>query len=110
MSPEQQADAMPDHAALVAEVESLRLSNSLLDQFRKSDLEEITTLRTQLAASQADVARLREALQKAESAIAEYYRYWTGGEARGSYDGKPERKGLWDAQHIARAAIKETRS
>ena len=61
--------AMPDRAALVEEVETIRLSNSLLEQFRKSDLEEITTLRTQLAASQADVARLRElteALSKAD--------------------------------------------
>lgn len=48
---------------------------------------------------------LLEALRQSERAIAEYYRYWTGGETRGSYDGKPERKGLWDAQHKARQAI-----
>jgi hypothetical protein len=48
---------------------------------------------------------LLEALKAAESAIAEYYRYWTGGETRGSYDGKPERAGLWEAQRKARAAI-----
>ena len=63
-SPEQHADAMPDHAALVEEVETIRLSNSLLEQFRKSDLEELTNLRTQLAASRADVARLREAMKQ----------------------------------------------
>ena len=50
-------------------------------------------------------ADLVEALRKAESAIAEYYRYWTGGETRGSYDGKPERQGLWEAQRDARAAL-----
>jgi hypothetical protein len=47
----------------------------------------------------------REALQKAHDAIAEYYRYWTGGETRGSYDGKPERAGLWEAQRAARTAL-----
>ena len=86
--------AMPDHAALADmlasqrdkldqeltdafkmlsirddELTTLRLSNDLLEQFRKSDLEELATLRTQLAASIADVARLRElteALSKAD--------------------------------------------
>lgn len=53
----------------------------------------------------AEIARLREALVVTEGAIAEYYRYWTGGETRGSYDGKPERAGLWKAQQIARQAI-----
>ena len=46
-----------------------------------------------------------EALREAERAIAEYYRYWTGGEARGSYDGKPERNGLWKAKHKARQTL-----
>lgn len=50
-------------------------------------------------------AGLLAALEAAESAIAEYYRYWTGGETRGSYDGKPERNGLWEARQKARAAI-----
>ena len=114
-------DAMPDHAALDIQAQTYRDMHaqavelgypSILEALEATDYmkEELATLRTQLAASQADVARLREALQKAESAIAEYYRYWTGGEARGSYDGKPERKGLWDAQRLARAAIKDTRS
>ena len=46
-----------------------------------------------------------DALKGAEAAIAEYFRYWTGGEMRGSYDGKPERDGLWKAQSKARAVI-----
>ena len=50
-------------------------------------------------------ARLVGALESAEQAIAEYYRYWTGGETRGSYDGKPERAGLWKAQSQARATL-----
>ena len=57
------------------------------------------------AAPSHPAADLVEALRKAESAIAEYYRYWTGGETRGSYDGKPERRGLWEAQRDARAAL-----
>lgn len=48
---------------------------------------------------------LLEALAKAENAINEQFRYWEGGETRGSYDGKPERHGLRRAQHIAKAAI-----
>lgn len=50
-------------------------------------------------------ARLVGALESAEQAIAEYYRYWTGGETRGSYDGKPERAGLWKAQSQARTTL-----
>jgi hypothetical protein len=53
----------------------------------------------------AENERLREALVATEGAISEYYRYWTGGEMRGSYDGKPERAGLWKAQQRARAAL-----
>ena len=65
----------------------------------------IAELEAQLAERDAEVARLREALVATEGAISEYYRYWTGGETRGSYDGKPERAGLWKAQQIARAAL-----
>lgn len=50
---------------------------------------------------------LVEALKEANAAIAEYYRYWTGGEMRGSYDGKPERKGLWNAGYKASAALSQ---
>ena len=51
-----------------------------------------------------------EALRTADAAMREYYRYWTGGETRGSYDGKPERNGLWKAMWsttdlVRRAAI-----
>lgn len=60
-----------------------------------ADLERIKRERDQAA----------EALREAERAIAEYYRYWTGGETRGSYDGKPERNGLWKAKHKARQTL-----
>ena len=57
------------------------------------------------AASKAREAALVEALGVAHAAMAEYYRYWTGGETRGSYDGKPERNALWSAMHKTRAAL-----
>jgi len=53
----------------------------------------------------AEIERLREALVATEGAIAEYYRYWTGGETRGSYDGKPERASLWKSRQTARTAL-----
>lgn len=46
-----------------------------------------------------------EALKGAEAAMAEMFRYYDGGETRGSYDGKPERAGLRKAWHSARAAL-----
>lgn len=48
---------------------------------------------------------MREALRVSEAAMREYYRYFTGGETRGSYDGKPERNALWSAMHAARLAL-----
>lgn len=53
--------------------------------------------------------RMREALAGAHDAIKEYERYWYGGEMRGSYDGKPERAGLWKAMHRTRAALEDKR-
>lgn len=56
--------------------------------------------------SEADVERLREALEIAETAMAEMFRYYDGGETRGSYDGKPERARLrkaWDHVRAARS-------
>ncbi len=56
------------------------------------------------------IEALLGALETSEAAIAEYYRYQTGGEMRGSYDGKPERGGLWAARQAARAAIAKARA
>jgi len=58
-----------------------------------------------IAAQAAEIERLREAAANQNAAIAEYYRYWTGGETRGSYDGKPERNALWASMHKARAVL-----
>lgn len=71
---------------------------------RASDAE-IARLTEALRAAEEREMGLREALGATESAIAEYYRYWTGGEMRGSYDGRPERNGLWQALHKARQAL-----
>lgn len=51
------------------------------------------------------IGSLETALRTAESAIAEFHRYWHGGEMRGSYDGRPERDDLWKALYAARSAL-----
>ena len=71
---------------------------------RASDAE-ITRLTEALRAAEEREKGLREALGATESAIAEYYRYWTGGETRGSYDGKPERNALWQTREKARQTL-----
>lgn len=48
---------------------------------------------------------LREALKVADDAIREMFRYYDGGETRGSYDGKPERAQLRKAGYVVRAAL-----
>ena len=57
---------------------------------------------------EAKIGSLETALRSAESAIAEFHRYWHGGETRGSYDGRPERDGLWRAMRVARSALART--
>lgn len=64
-------------------------------------------LSEQVEALEAENKRLREALAMSEAAISEFYRYQYGGEMRGSYDGKPERDGLWKAMYLSRAALGE---
>lgn len=65
----------------------------------------VKTMQAELTRLQSEIAALREALAGAEAAISGYYRYFTGGEMRGSYDGKPEREAMWKAQRQARAAL-----
>lgn len=60
-----------------------------------------------LATPSGEVERLRAALKQCHDAIKEFERYQYGGETRGSYDGKPERAGLWRSMHKARAALSE---
>ena len=65
-------------------------------------------LTAHIDAQAAEIARLREALAKSEDAMREMFRYYDGGETRGSYDGKPERAQLRTAWQIARAALAST--
>lgn len=48
---------------------------------------------------------LLRALKLCDEAITEMFRYYDGGETRGSYDGKPERLQLRKAGYAARAAL-----
>lgn len=48
---------------------------------------------------------LIEALERAEAAMREMFRYFDGGETRGSYDGRPERDGLRRAWYSTRSAL-----
>jgi hypothetical protein len=48
---------------------------------------------------------LLEALRVADDAIKEMFRYYDGGETRGSYDGKPERAQLRKAGYATSRAI-----
>jgi hypothetical protein len=93
------------NAALV--VAAVNALPSLLDEIERLEAER-DAARSSLGAMQntaitlrADLAEAREALKLSESAMREYYRYWTGGETRGSYDGKPERNALWEAMRRA---------
>jgi len=60
---------------------------------------------TPLPALTDTVGALVEALKVADAAITEMFRYFDGGETRGSYDGKPERDQLRKAGYKTRAAI-----
>lgn len=54
----------------------------------------------------AENVALREALRIASEAITEMFRYYDGGETRGSYDGKPERNQLRKAGYTIAAALR----
>lgn len=58
-----------------------------------------------IEALQAQVAAKDAALAVANTAINEMFRYYDGGETRGSYDGKPERNQLRKAGYVVRAAL-----
>lgn len=81
------ADVFGDAAPIVAAMNAVPLLTATID------------------AQAAEIARLREALAKSEDAMSEMFRYYDGGETRGSYDGKPERAQLRTAWRIARAAL-----
>ena len=73
---------------------------------RKENLVSLWNTRaTPLPALTDTVGALVEALKGADAAITEMFRYFDGGETRGSYDGKPERDQLRKAGYKTRAAI-----
>lgn len=67
---------------------------------------ERAALAAENAALTEKVERLEGALKIADDAISEMFRYYDGGEMRGSYDGKPERNQLRKAGYVTRAALK----
>jgi len=76
------------------------------------NLPEVYRLRRASPQAADEIARLREerrrlveALKVADDAIKEMFRYYDGGETRGSYDGKPERAQLRKAGYATRAMI-----
>lgn len=73
----------------------------LLDYGDRSDTEQHED-RNEAAS---EIELLRHALRNSADAIDEFFRYWHGGEARGSYDGKPEREGLLKAGTMARRML-----
>lgn len=60
---------------------------------------------TELTTLRAENELMREAVKVADDAINEMFRYFDGGETRGSYDGKPERAQLRKAGHVTRNAL-----
>ena len=58
-----------------------------------------------MTAYRAENELLREVVKVADDAINEMFRYFDGGETRGSYDGKPERAQLRKAGYAARNAL-----
>lgn len=93
----------PDDAQRIIE-DRLSQQTSFLARAEKAERE-----RDALAA---ECERLRgkvAALKIADEAIAEYFRYFDGGESRGSYDGKPERNALRRAGYATCAALSQVR-
>ena len=76
--------------------------------FEPSWLENLSDMQAVLDAVEVALVgkvELMDALREADAAIKEMFRYYDGGETRGSYDGKPERAQLRKAGYTARAAI-----
>lgn len=79
-----------------------------LEPLCPADIDLIVALRESLPtilSALRSVPELVEALKTADDAIREMFRYYDGGEMRGSYDGKPERNQLRKAGYITRAAL-----
>jgi hypothetical protein len=99
-----------DQMALMAQRE--QNSMSVITHMRQATTDEIAAEMDRrgevIQRLEARIGSLETALRLAESAIAEFYRYWHGGEMRGSYDGRPERESLWKALYATRAALAQS--
>ena len=95
-------NVMTDAAGIVERLTDYRSTNEYGDPVHHSICTEAAAT---IAAQTAEIEQLRAAAANQNAAIAEYYRYWTGGETRGSYDGKPERNALWASMYKARAVL-----
>lgn len=76
--------------------------------FRRAGLTNLSDMQAALDAVEAALAgrgELMDALRTADAAIKEMFRYYDGGETRGSYDGKPERAQLRKAGYATSRAI-----
>lgn len=91
---------------MASEMESCPLCGALPCDWVDNPHTELSRNALQLPAPKsAAVAELVEALQEADAAIKEWFRYLHGGEMRGSYDGKPEREMLRKAGYRAAAIL-----
>lgn len=100
-------------AKVQKELADLKAELAKVDEYLDADAEvmlannkRIFELEARATAAEAREKTLREALETADKAIAYYLRYLSGGEMRGSYDGKPERDALIKAGYVVRAALK----
>lgn len=89
-------------------IERLRARKVCKDGIRRQPQKHEREAADLLASQAAEIERLMEALSTCDDAIREYFRYFYGGEMRGSYDGKPERVQLQKAGHAATQALKGT--
>lgn len=76
-----------------------------LQAFARHRIQAVRDQADEIARLREERRRLVEALKVADDAIKEMFRYYDGGETRGSYDGKPERAQLRKAGYATRAMI-----
>ena len=94
------ADEDPGCARILAQEMLDQTANDIADAINA-----LPSLLTELEALRAERGRMENGLKVAEDAMREMFRYYDGGETRGSYDGKPERNGLRKAWHEVRSIL-----
>jgi len=94
--------ALRERDALAAEAETAKQMRETARELGYADTLEALEA---LAAYKAMADEMARAVEVADSAIAEWFRYLYGGEMRGSYDGKPERDQLQKAGYTTRTTL-----